>query len=469
MQSMMIASQQQLMRRASASAGGTSPPKTSSMDAHKYANKDPNTDPNKASSTVEPNTPSTPDATTEATTNGTVNDNAAETTPLLTTQLFNVSQLSTASSNGGDSPSPSKHQSDPRTTPKRVKRSSSSWLNLLNPSYKTRSREFKKTFAGQVPSNERLVVDYSCALQKEILVHGRVYISLNYVCFYANIFKWETMLVLKCLDITALTKAKTARVIPNAIQIETVTGDKYILTSFAARDKAYIMMFRIWQNALLGQQFSSAELWSWVHYSYGDDLGYTSDEEDMEKDDDQEDDPVRALTAADRVTERDYESPECGDGIELKPISKRVIPPIDEDDQQNSDRSTDDATDNRVSPANFLTTIECDCGEHVGVQLGEWRERRLYTFRNIVCRFAAKDTFQVSPDVLFSLIFTDSLFYRKLIHDRKTYDLTINPWTESNDPNDNGGTKVRELTYTVAVNHALAKVITNQIGCDSFR
>lgn len=41
-----------------------------------------------------------------------------------------------------------------------------SWLNLLNPSYKTRVEEFRKLFADSVPSNERLVVDYSCALQK---------------------------------------------------------------------------------------------------------------------------------------------------------------------------------------------------------------------------------------------------------------------------------------------------------------
>jgi len=37
------------------------------------------------------------------------------------------------------------------------------------------------------------VADYSCALQKDILVQGRLYISRNFVCFYANIFRWETV------------------------------------------------------------------------------------------------------------------------------------------------------------------------------------------------------------------------------------------------------------------------------------
>ena len=75
------------------------------------------------------------------------------------------------------------------------KRSTNSWLNILNPTYKTRHEEFKRLFNDLVPNNERLVVDYSCALQKEILVHGRLYLSLNYISFYANIFKWETSLV----------------------------------------------------------------------------------------------------------------------------------------------------------------------------------------------------------------------------------------------------------------------------------
>ena len=35
--------------------------------------------------------------------------------------------------------------------------------------------------------------DYSCALQKEILVHGRMFVTQNWICFYANIFRWETI------------------------------------------------------------------------------------------------------------------------------------------------------------------------------------------------------------------------------------------------------------------------------------
>ena len=30
-------------------------------------------------------------------------------------------------------------------------------------------------------------------MQKDILVHGRLYVTQNWICFYANILKWETV------------------------------------------------------------------------------------------------------------------------------------------------------------------------------------------------------------------------------------------------------------------------------------
>ncbi|XP_046427747.1 protein Aster-B isoform X3 [Neodiprion lecontei] len=118
----------------------------------------------------------------------------------------------------------------------------SSWYNVLYPTYKSRSEDFKRIFK-DVPDDERLVVDYSCALQRDILVHGRLYVSQNYICFYANIFSWETSVSLRWKDVASITKEKTALVIPNAILVCTET-DKFFLTSFGARDKAYLMLFR---------------------------------------------------------------------------------------------------------------------------------------------------------------------------------------------------------------------------------
>lgn len=139
----------------------------------------------------------------------------------------------------------------------------SSWFNSLYPTYKSRSEDLKKLFI-EVPGEERLVVDYSCALQREILVQGRLYITQNYLCFHANIFGWETNLTLKWKDVAAITKEKTALVIPNAVLICT-KADKYFFTSLVQRDKTYLMLFRLWQNALMDQPMSQQEMWTWVH------------------------------------------------------------------------------------------------------------------------------------------------------------------------------------------------------------
>ncbi|XP_046387385.1 protein Aster-B-like isoform X2 [Ischnura elegans] len=155
----------------------------------------------------------------------------------------------------------------------------SSWYNALYPTYKTRSEDFKRIFK-DLPAEERLIVDYSSALQKDILVHGRIYVSQNYLSFYANIFRWETSVSLRWKEVTSITKEKTALVIPNAIQVCTESGERHFFTSFGARDKTYLMLFRVWQNALMEERMSMQEMWQWVHTCYGDELGLTSDDEE---------------------------------------------------------------------------------------------------------------------------------------------------------------------------------------------
>ncbi|UJR07617.1 hypothetical protein I4U23_011906 [Adineta vaga] len=145
--------------------------------------------------------------------------------------------------------------------------------------YRQRNEEFRKLFK-DVPDSERLIVDYSCAWQKDILVQGRVYLSQNYICFYANILNWKSHLCLKFDDINGITREKTAKVISNAIEIKTNKGEKYFFASFVTRDKTYAIMHRIWQAVSDSQPLSTQQLWTMIHESYGDDLDMTTDEDD---------------------------------------------------------------------------------------------------------------------------------------------------------------------------------------------
>ncbi|QRV80396.1 membrane protein [Ceratobasidium sp. AG-Ba] len=108
-----------------------------------------------------------------------------------------------------------------------------------------RNADFHELFPN-VPDSDYLIEDYGCALQREILIQGRLYISENHMCFNANIFGWITNFIIPFSDVTGLEKKMTAYVIPNAIQICTRTA-KYTFASFLSRDTTYDVIHNIWR------------------------------------------------------------------------------------------------------------------------------------------------------------------------------------------------------------------------------
>ncbi|KAG8935730.1 hypothetical protein FRC02_006778 [Tulasnella sp. 418] len=113
-----------------------------------------------------------------------------------------------------------------------------------------RNTDFHDLFP-DVPAGDYLIEDYGCALQREILIQGRFYISENHMCFHANIFGWVTNLVIPFTTVTALEKKMTAFVIPNAIQIST-HDQKHTFASFLSRDTTYDVINNIWRLAVPG-------------------------------------------------------------------------------------------------------------------------------------------------------------------------------------------------------------------------
>ncbi|KAG4304093.1 hypothetical protein PORY_002457 [Pneumocystis oryctolagi] len=108
-----------------------------------------------------------------------------------------------------------------------------------------RNKEFHTLFKS-IPEDDYLIDDYASALQKDILLHGRMYVSETYICFNSNIFGWITSLVISFLEIVSIDKKCTAVVFPNAIQITTLHA-KYIFSSFISRDTTYDLLINIWR------------------------------------------------------------------------------------------------------------------------------------------------------------------------------------------------------------------------------
>ncbi|XP_071633351.1 protein Aster-B isoform X2 [Temnothorax longispinosus] len=349
------------------------------------------------------------------------------------------------SSDSADLNKSSTHESKKEARSSDRSKKKSSWYNVLYPTYKSRSEDFRRIFK-DVPDDERLVVDYSCALQREILVHGRLYVSQNYVCFYANIFMWETLVSLRWKDVTSITKEKTALVIPNAILICTVT-DKFFLTSFGARDKTYVMLFRVWQNALIGEPMSMAEMWQLVHTCYGDELGLTSDDEDYVPplpvgDDDKLTTrlSVESFSENEAVAMENTSSP-TADPVPAEPSSitePQVLPPAPSIPKPEPVLDPTDLSDTTESEAekhalkmNIRSTMVCT-SLHEGRQVN-------------------KATLPIYIDQLFTLLFTNSKFFLDFHTSRKTIDLIQSAWTQ----NSQTGQKMRTLSYTMCLTQAI--------------
>ncbi|KAK1887314.1 GRAM domain containing protein 2A, partial [Dissostichus eleginoides] len=67
-----------------------------------------------------------------------------------------------------------------------------------------------------VPKEEILMKVYSCALLRDILLQGRLYISRNWLCFYANLFGKDIKVCIPVVSVRLVKKHKTAAWCPTA-------------------------------------------------------------------------------------------------------------------------------------------------------------------------------------------------------------------------------------------------------------
>lgn len=282
-----------------------------------------------------------------------------------------------------------------------------------------------------------------------------MYVSQDYMCFHANIFGWETFLNLRWRNVTSITKEKTALVIPNAILISTEV-DKYFITSFAARDKTYLMLFRIWQNALMEKSMLPQEIWQVVHSAYGDQLGLTSDDEDyIDPKNERSECEVdkrgtetifkRPNTTSKTETDQSHEkrpsaeivagcSTWNSDSMTLRPPPRRMRKDLDTNDFPTDGSNSTDSEDESSVP--FESTAECT-SLHEGRQL-------MHTI------------LPINVDGLLTMLFSKSKFFAEFHNMRKTTNMIYRDWVDNDD-----GTKTRTLNFTVAVTQAVGPKTSN--------
>ncbi|KAK1345017.1 hypothetical protein QTO34_013721 [Cnephaeus nilssonii] len=139
------------------------------------------------------------------------------------------------------SPTPSSEAESP--DPKRAiclrPRLRSTSILHAGPRYKA-NLHFHKLFL-EVPTEEPLRQSFTCALQKEILYQGKLFVSENWICFHSKVFGKDTKISIPAFSVTLIKKTKTALLVPNALIIATVT-DRYIFVSLLSRDSTYKLL-----------------------------------------------------------------------------------------------------------------------------------------------------------------------------------------------------------------------------------
>ncbi|CAI5760712.1 unnamed protein product [Candida verbasci] len=110
-----------------------------------------------------------------------------------------------------------------------------------------RNVEFHQIFK-KLDLTDRLLDDFACALSREILLQGRIYISESYICFNSNLLGWVTNMILEFNDIVKVEKKSIAGLFPNGISIETNNGQVHTFASFLSRDSTYELMLTIWKG-----------------------------------------------------------------------------------------------------------------------------------------------------------------------------------------------------------------------------
>ncbi|XP_012870991.1 PREDICTED: GRAM domain-containing protein 3 [Dipodomys ordii] len=93
--------------------------------------------------------------------------------------------------------------------------------SLSSSQYKA-NMHFHKLFL-EVPTEEPLRQSFTCALQKEILYQGKLFVSENWICFHSKVFGKDTKITIPAFSVTLIKKTKTALLVPNALIITTVT------------------------------------------------------------------------------------------------------------------------------------------------------------------------------------------------------------------------------------------------------
>ncbi|WFC94893.1 hypothetical protein MBRA1_001531 [Malassezia brasiliensis] len=280
-----------------------------------------------------------------------------------------------------------------------------------------------------VPEDDFLIESYGCAISRELLIQGRMYVSEARVCFYSSIFGWVTSIVVPFADIVSIEKRNTAYVIPNAILIKTLQS-KYHFSSLVTRDNTYSMLVNIWRlsqpSAGAQQTAMTAEVAQETQ---------SEDEKGGEK-------GVggKCLSKRERLRRRlalarsqaKKQLNNSGDAPAANAGSGAASPHDADDDMTESSSESEDEAEEQDASSHRVTHCDCDA-------------KKLHLANTVL-----DDTFDVQPKKLFHMLFCEEFMENFLTENQHLTELKISNW--ENDGTNKDVSASRKVQYIKPLN-----------------
>ncbi|XP_036939689.1 GRAM domain-containing protein 2B-like isoform X2 [Acanthopagrus latus] len=128
---------------------------------------------------------------------------------------------------------------------------------LNSHSFVKHNKSFHKLFP-EIPEAETLTQTFTCALQKEVLYHGKLFVSEHHVCFHSSVLLKETKVVIPASSVREVKKHNSAL---SMMSIETADREKHSFVSLRNREMCYKLLETVCSHAqgVSSPHLSSAE------------------------------------------------------------------------------------------------------------------------------------------------------------------------------------------------------------------
>ncbi|CAM4585841.1 unnamed protein product [Leuciscus chuanchicus] len=106
-------------------------------------------------------------------------------------------------------------------------------------SFKNHSKTFRKLFP-EIPEDLEHV--FTCALHKEVIYHGKMYVSRQHICFHSSVLLKDTKVMIHISSVLSIKKKHTAKIVPNAVAVITDDGHKFLFGSLRNRESCFQLL-----------------------------------------------------------------------------------------------------------------------------------------------------------------------------------------------------------------------------------